>query len=117
MEIDLTQVILAVTTLLSLCGWFVNGRKHRAEIDKQRTEIESLKADIQKQNLDLAKQFVEEFLTNIVEPLKKEVKGLRNDVKKLRKAVAQASNCTYRDECPVHAELQKQSAADDDTNI
>lgn len=110
MEIDLTQVILAVTTLLSLCGWFVDGRKHR-------TEIESLKADIQKKNLDLAKQFVEEFLTNIVEPLKKEVKGLRNDVKKLRKAVAQASNCTYRDECPVHAELQKQSSADDDTNI
>ena len=57
------------------------------------------------------------ILTNIVEPVKKGVKGLRNDVKKLRKAVAQASNCTYRDECPVHAELQKQSATDDDTNI
>lgn len=117
MEIDLTQVILAVTTLLSLCGWFVNGRKHRAETDKMKAEIESLKADIQKKNLDLAKEFVEEFIVNIVEPLKKEVKGLRNAIAKLRKAIDQTSNCTYRDECPVHAELQKQSASDDDTNI
>lgn len=117
MKIDLTQIILALTTLLSLCGWFVNGRKHRAETDKMRTEIDSLKTDIKKKNLDLANQFVEEFTSNIVEPLKKEVKGLRNAISKLRKAIDQTANCTYRDECPVHAELQKQQASDDDANV
>ena len=52
--IDLTSVILGLITLLGGCGWVIDRKKHRQE-------IEALKADIRQKNLDLSTEFVEKF--------------------------------------------------------
>ncbi len=91
--------------LLSGCGWFVNARKHRRE-------TENLAADIRKKDMELGKQYVDEFKDNIVKPLQTDLRGLKREVTKLQKAVDRVSDCDYRDDCPVRAELQKQAAVD-----
>ena len=106
MTFDLTQIILALITLLSLCGWFVNGRKHRKE-------TEAIDADNRQKEFELGRQYIGEFKENIVKPLQTEMKGLKNEVKKLHKAIDHVNDCSHRDNCPVRAELQKQQAADD----
>lgn len=72
MMINWTEVILGVFTLLSTCGWFVSGRKHRQE-------IESLKADNRIKDMQLAQVYVEQFEKNIAEPLRHEVRELRDE--------------------------------------
>ena len=62
-----TEIILGLFTLLSTCGWFVSGRKHRQE-------VESLKADNRMKDMELGKAYVDEFRSNIARPLQEEVK-------------------------------------------
>ena len=92
-------------TLLSTCGWFVSGRKHRQE-------IESLKADNRQKDMNLSKDYVTEWRTYIAEPLQREVGELRNEVAELRHAIQAIDVCPHRAQCPVLDELRKQSEGD-----
>ncbi len=100
-----TEIVLGLFTLLSACGWFVSGRKHRQE-------VESLKADVRQKDMDLSKDYVTEWRTHIAEPLQREVGELRTEVAQLRHAIQQVGECDYRAECPVLKQLQRQSAGD-----
>ena len=64
--IDLTSVILGVITLLGGCGWVIDRKKHKQE-------IEGLKADNRQKEMNLSKDYVTEFRTFIAEPLQREV--------------------------------------------
>ena len=75
-----TEILLGLFTLLSTCGWFVSGRKHRHE-------IESLRADNRQKDMNLSKDYVTEWRTYIAEPLQREVNELRNEVAELRHAI------------------------------
>ncbi len=48
MEMNWTEILLGVFTLLSTCGWFVSGRKYRQE-------VESLKADNRLKDMNLSR--------------------------------------------------------------
>ena len=100
-----TEIILGLFTLLSTCGWFVSGRKHRQE-------IESLKADNRQKDMNLSRDYVTEWRTYIAEPLQREVGELRNEVEALRNAIQKIDACPHRDGCPVIGELQRKSAGD-----
>ena len=100
-----TEIILGLFTLLSTCGWFVSGRKHRQE-------IESLKADNRQKDMNLSRDYVTEWRTYIAEPLQREVGELRNEVAALRNAIQKIDACPHRDGCPVIGELQRKSAGD-----
>lgn len=106
MDGNITQILLSIISLLSLCGWFTSGRKHRKE-------TESIAADIKKKEMELGKQYVDEFKDNIVKPLQTDVRGLKREITKLQKAVDKIADCDYRDDCPVRLELQKQRESDD----
>ena len=93
-----TEIVLGLFTLLSACGWFVSGRKHRQE-------VESLKADNRQKDMDLSKDYVTEWRTYIAEPLQWEVGELRNEVAELRYAIERVSDCPHRDTCPVREQL------------
>ena len=93
-----TEIILGLFTLLSTCGWFVSGRKHRQE-------IESLKADNRQKDMNLSRDYVTEWRTYIAEPLQREVGELRNEVAALRNAIQKIDACPHRDGCPVIGEL------------
>ena len=97
-----TEIILGLFTLLSTCGWFVSGRKHRQE-------IESLKADNRQKDMNLSRDYVTEWRTYIAEPLQREVGELRNEVASLRDAIQKISDCPHSGSCPVRDELRKQS--------
>ena len=97
-----TEIILGLFTLLSTCGWFVSGRKHRQE-------IESLKADNRQKDMNLSRDYVTEWRTYIAEPLQREVGELRNEVAALRNAIQKIDACPHRDGCPVIGELQRKS--------
>ena len=97
--------MLGLFTLLSTCGWFVSGRKHRQE-------IESLKADNRQKDMNLSKDYVTEWRTYIAEPLQREVGELRNEVAELRHAIQAIDVCPHRAQCPVLDELRKQSEGD-----
>ena len=97
-QINMTEIVLGLFTLLSTCGWFVSGRKHRQE-------IESLKADNRQKDMNLSKDYVTEWRTYIAEPLQREVNELRQEVAELRHAIELVSDCPHRDGCPVRAEL------------
>ena len=100
-----TEIILGLFTLLSTCGWFVSGRKHRQE-------IESLKADNRQKDMNLSRDYVTEWRTYIAEPLQREVGELRQEVAELRHAIQAIDVCPHRAECPVLDELRKQSQGD-----
>ena len=100
-----TEIILGLFTLLSTCGWFVSGRKHRQE-------IESLKADNRQKDMNLSRDYVTEWRTYIAEPLQREVGELRNEVAALRNAIQKIDACPHRDNCPVIGELQRKSQGD-----
>ena len=100
-----TEIILGLFTLLSTCGWFVSGRKHRQE-------IESLKADNRQKDMNLSRDYVTEWRTYIAEPLQREVGELRNEVAALRNAIQKIDACPHRDNCPVIGELQRKSAGE-----
>ena len=97
-----TEIVLGLFTLLSACGWFVSGRKHRQE-------VESLKADNRQKDMDLSKDYVTEWRTYIAEPLQREVGELRNEVAELRYAIERVSDCPHRDTCPVREQLRNDS--------
>lgn len=92
--IDITNVILAVLTLIGGCGWIVNRRKYRQE-------VRSLQADNRQKDMDLSKDYVTEWRTYIAEPLQREVNELRQEVAELRYAIQQIDRCPHRDACPV----------------
>ena len=100
-----TEIILGLFTLLSTCGWFVSGRKHRQE-------IESLKADNRQKDMNLSRDYVTEWRTYIAEPLQREVGELRNEVAALRNAIQKIDACPHRDGCPVLDSLRKQPEGD-----
>ena len=100
-----TEIVLGLFTLLSTCGWFVSGRKHRQE-------IESLKADNRQKDMNLSKDYVTEWRTYIAEPLQREVGELRQEVAQLRYAIQKIDACPHRDNCPVIGELQRKSAGE-----
>ena len=89
-EIDWTNVILGVFTLLGGCGWV------------------SMKADIRQKELDLGTDFVKKFRELIAGPLEEEVGKLRNEVKDLRNAIEGVYDCPYRNECPVRERMRQQ---------
>lgn len=93
--IDVTSIVLGVLTLAGGCGWVIDRRKYKAEV--------------QQKYMDLAKEYVEEFRQNIGEPLQQEVGELRKEVKELKDAVEGINDCPYRDDCPVRDKLRKQS--------
>ena len=99
------NIVLAVTALLGMCGWFTSGRKHRRE-------TESIEADNKQKEMELAKTYVNEFKETIVKPLQTDVRGLKHEVNKLQKAIDKVNDCEYRSNCPVRAELQKQHDSD-----
>ena len=101
-QMNWTEIVLGLFTLLSTCGWFVSGRKHRQE-------IESLKADNRQKDMELGKMYVDEFRSNIADPLRHEVLELRNEIDQLRNAIQQIDRCPHRDTCPVYVELQRKS--------
>lgn len=100
MEIDWTNVILGLFTLLGMCGWFVEGRKHKQA-------VEGLKADNRLKDMELSKDYVTEWRTYIAEPLQREVGELRSEVAQLRDAIQRVGDCPHRAECPVRDELRK----------
>lgn len=63
-QMNWTEIILGVFTLLSTCGWFVSGRKHRQE-------VEGLKADVRRKDMDR----ILKLLTSIVKTMNQKVKG------------------------------------------
>ena len=89
-----TEIVLGLFTLLSTCGWFVSGRKHRQE-------VEGLRADNRRKDMDSSKDYVSEWRAFIAEPLQREVGELRNEVAQLRDAIRAIEACPHRDGCPV----------------
>ena len=67
---DWTNIILGFFTLLSTCAWFVDGRKHRHE-------VEGLKADNRLKEMDLARQYVRGFEEAVCNPLRQQVAELK----------------------------------------
>ena len=96
---DWTSIILGILTLLGGCGWLIDRKKHRQE-------IESLKADNRQKDMNLSKDYVTECRTYIAEPLQREVGELRTEVAALRHAIQKIDACAHRDNCPVINELQ-----------
>ena len=94
--------MLALLTLLSGCGWLIDRKKHRQE-------VESLRADNRQKDMDLSKDYVSEWRTYIAEPLQREVNELRQEVAELRYAIQRISDCPHRADCPVLEQLQRQS--------
>ena len=100
-----TEIILGLLTLLGGCGWVIDRKKHRQE-------VESLKADNRQKEMNLSKDYVTEFRTYIAEPLQREVSELRDEVNQLRNAIQRIDRCPHRDHCPVYDGLRKQSHGD-----
>ena len=94
-EINWTEIILGVMTLLGGCGWVIDRKKHRQE-------VEGLKADNRQKDMELSKEYVTEFRTYIAEPLQREVGELRQEVKELRDAIQRID----RDHCPVYERMR-----------
>ena len=101
---DWTSVILGVLTLLGGCGWVMDRKKHRQE-------VEGLKADIRQKELDLGTDFVKKFKELIANPLENEVVNLRTEVNRLKDAVEGVNDCAYRAECPVRDCMRKQQGS------
>ena len=101
-----TEIILGLITLLGGCGWVIDRKKHRQE-------VESLKADNRQKEMNLSKDYVTEFRTFIAEPLQREVSELRDEVNQLRNAIQRIDRCPHRDHCPVYDGLRKQSHGDE----
>ena len=101
MEIDWTNIILGVMTLLGCCGWFVEGRKHKQA-------VEGLKADNRLKDMELARLYVQQFEETIGNPLRKQVGDLQNEIAQLRYAIQRIDYCAHRDDCPVLDGMRKQ---------
>ena len=97
-----TEIVLGLMTLLGGCGWLIDRKKHRQE-------VESLRADNRQKDMNLSKDYVTEWRTYIAEPLQREVGELRNEVAQLRHAIQAIDVCPHRDGCPVVDRMQRQS--------
>ena len=95
-----TSIILALLTLAGGCGWMVDRKKHRQE-------VEGLKADNRQKEMDLSKDYVTEWRTYIAEPLQREVGELRQEITQLRYAIQKIDTCPHRANCPVVDGLQQ----------
>ena len=104
-QIGWTSIVLSVLTLLGGCGWLIDRKKHRQE-------IESLKADNRQKDMNLSSDYVTEWRTYIAEPLQRDVGELRQEVAELRHAIQAIDVCPHRAQCPVLDELRKQSQGD-----
>ena len=129
-QIGWTSIVLSVLTLLGGCGWLIDRKKHRQE-------IESLRADNRQKDMNrrtserrgqaclgypereggnakrnLSRDYVTEWRTYIAEPLQREVGELRQEVAELRHAIQAIDVCPHRAQCPVLDELRKQSQGD-----
>ena len=96
--IDWSNIILGILTLLGGCGWLIDRKKHRQE-------IESLKADNRQKDMNLSKDYVTEWRTYIADPLQREVGELRAEVAELRNAIQRIADCPHSGHCPVRDEL------------
>ena len=96
--IDWSNIILGILTLLGGCGWLIDRKKHRQE-------IEGLKADNRQKDMDLSKDYVTEWRTYIADPLQREVGELRAEVAELRNAIQRIADCPHSGHCPVRDEL------------
>ena len=103
--IDWSNIILGILTLLGGCGWLIDRKKHRQE-------IESLKADNRQKDMDLSKDYVTEWRTYIADPLQREVGELRAEVAELRNAIQRIADCPHSGHCPVRVQLLRQPAGD-----
>ena len=99
MALDWSNIILGLLTLLGGCGWLIDRKKHRQE-------IESLKADNRQKDMNLSKDYVTEWRTYIAEPLQREVGELRQEVAELRNAIQRIADCPHSGTCPVRLQLQ-----------
>ena len=98
MALDWSNIILGILTLLGGCGWLIDRKKHRQE-------IESLKADNRQKDMNLSKDYVTEWRTYIAEPLQREVGELRQEVAELRNAIQRIADCPHSGNCPVRQQL------------
>lgn len=98
---NITNIILAILSLLGCCGWFIEGRKHKQA-------VEGMKADNQQKNLNLGTDFVEKFRSLIAQPLEDEVMKLRTEVNQLKYAIEKINDCPYSSRCPVRARLRNE---------
>ena len=105
MALDWSNIILGLLTLLGGCGWLIDRKKHRQE-------IESLKADNRQKDMNLSKDYVTEWRTYIAEPLQREVGELRQEVAQLRHAIQAIDVCAYRAGCPVADVMQHNSKSE-----
>lgn len=99
--IDATSVVLGLITLAGGCGWLVDRRKHRQE-------VESLRADNRQKDMNLSRDYVQEWRTFIAQPLQREVGQLRTEVTELRHAIQKIDACPHRTHCPVYDSLRDQ---------
>jgi hypothetical protein len=104
--IDWSNIILALITLMGGCGWILDRKKHRQE-------IESLKADNRQKDMNLSMDYVKEWRTYIAEPLQREVGELRQEVAELRNAIQAIDVCPHRVGCPVADVMQHKSQGDE----
>ena len=91
-DMNWTEIILGLMTLISTGGWIVNRRKYK---------------------LDLSTEFAVKFRELIVDPLEAEVEKLRTEVKELKDAIEGIYDCAYRDDCPVRKRLQQHAKRDE----
>jgi outer membrane lipopolysaccharide assembly protein LptE/RlpB len=102
-SIDFTSVILGLITLLGGCGWVIDRKKYRQE-------VESLRADNRQKEMNLSRAYVDEFHKNIVKPLEVRVEDLTNEVNSLKSAIEKVNDCPYRDNCPVRVDGMRNDA-------
>lgn len=106
--IDVTAIVMALIGMLS--GWFnwwLDRRRHKAEVKNLEAQVEGLKMDNERKYMELVTDMVTKFRELIVKPLEAEVEGLRKEVKDLKDAIEGVYDCPYRAECPVRDKLAK----------
>ena len=98
---SLSDILLAIIAAIAGCGWFVDGRKHRKQ-------VEALNIENERQRINLADDYVQHFKQQIVEPLVSEMQQLKAEVNMLNKAVARIDDCHHAEQCPVRESLNKE---------
>lgn len=101
MNESLSDILLAIIAAIAGCGWFVDGRKHRKQ-------VEALNIENERQRINLADDYVQHFKQQIVEPLVVEMQQLKAEVNMLNKAVARIDDCHHAEQCPVRESLNKE---------
>lgn len=108
--IDVTAIILALISLVNGCGWLLDRRKHKQE-------VESLKADNDRKYLDLVTEFATKFRELIVTPLEAEVMKLRTEVNELKDAVQKVYDCPFSSDCPVRERMRGKQDSGGSTGV